>query len=82
VSSIVPITHIYATLMWLACFSSLFAFSVGHNIMGGNLVWFVLALVALSGAIASCRIPSDRKVLDPESTSSSEASSETGSQSS
>lgn len=48
-------------------YRSLFAFSVETNALGGNLVWLVLALVALLGAVAACRIPSDRRVMGPES---------------
>ncbi|CAE6439665.1 unnamed protein product [Rhizoctonia solani] len=46
--------------------TSLFAFSVTSNAIGGNLIWLVLSLVALLGVIAACQIPNDRP-LDTES---------------
>ena len=50
---------------WFA--TSLFAASIKHNLLGGNLVWMILALVALLGVVAACRIPTDRPVHDNES---------------
>ncbi|KAH7337118.1 major facilitator superfamily domain-containing protein [Rhizoctonia solani] len=46
--------------------TSLFAFSVKNNALGGNLVWLVLSLMALLGVVAACQIPKDRP-LDAES---------------
>ncbi|KDN41699.1 hypothetical protein RSAG8_07230, partial [Rhizoctonia solani AG-8 WAC10335] len=46
--------------------TSLFAFSVKGGILGGNLIWLVLSLVALLGVAAAYRIPNDRP-LDTES---------------
>ncbi|CAE6427595.1 unnamed protein product [Rhizoctonia solani] len=46
--------------------TSLFAFSVKGGILGGNLIWLVLTLVALLGVVATYRIPNDRP-LDAES---------------
>ncbi|QRV77494.1 major facilitator superfamily transporter [Ceratobasidium sp. AG-Ba] len=43
-----------------AATTSLFAFSIKSNILGGNLVWLVLGLVALVGVGAGLRLPSDR----------------------
>ncbi|KAF8600209.1 hypothetical protein BDV93DRAFT_267004 [Ceratobasidium sp. AG-I] len=40
--------------------TSLFAFSIKSNILGGNLVWVVLAFVAVLGCMAAFRLPSDR----------------------
>lgn len=49
-----------------AMVTSLFAFSVNNNALGGNLVWLVLALVALLGVVSACWIPKDQP-LDTES---------------
>ncbi|CAE6466404.1 unnamed protein product [Rhizoctonia solani] len=46
--------------------TSLFAFSVKSDILGGNLIWLLLSLVALLGVAATCQIPTDRP-LDSES---------------
>ncbi|KAL5632163.1 hypothetical protein ACGC1H_000243 [Rhizoctonia solani] len=48
--------------------TSLFAISVQKNLLGGSLVWFVLAAIGILGLVAACRIPSDRPapVPDPE----------------
>ncbi|CAE6452530.1 unnamed protein product [Rhizoctonia solani] len=40
--------------------NSLFAFSTKRKILGGNLVWLVLSLVAFLGVVVACQIPSDR----------------------
>lgn len=47
--------------------SSLFAFSMESNILGGNLVWVVLALVAALGCIAAFRLPNDCPASGSES---------------
>lgn len=46
---------------------SLFAFSMKSNILGGNLIWVVLALVATLGCAAAFRLPSDRPAVCSES---------------
>ncbi|KAG8750810.1 hypothetical protein FRC11_010034 [Ceratobasidium sp. 423] len=40
--------------------TSLFAFSVKSNILGGNLVWLVFSLVALMGVVSAYQIPAGR----------------------
>ncbi|CAE6426810.1 unnamed protein product [Rhizoctonia solani] len=40
--------------------TSLFAFSVKNNIMGGNLIWLVLSLAAVLGVVAACQIPNEQ----------------------
>ncbi|EGF99299.1 uncharacterized protein MELLADRAFT_94765 [Melampsora larici-populina 98AG31] len=42
--------------------SSLFALSVSEQILGGNLVWIVLALVSIFAELCSRQIPSDRAI--------------------
>ncbi|KAH9810157.1 major facilitator superfamily domain-containing protein [Melampsora americana] len=42
--------------------SSLFALSVSEQILGGHLVWIVLALVSVLAQLCSHRIPSDRGI--------------------
>ncbi|KAH7335700.1 major facilitator superfamily domain-containing protein [Rhizoctonia solani] len=49
-----------------AAATSLFAISVQKNLLGGNLVWFVLAAVGVLGVMAACNIPNDRPTQDPE----------------
>ncbi|CAE6365194.1 unnamed protein product [Rhizoctonia solani] len=40
--------------------TSLFAFSIKHNVLGGNLIWIVLSLAAVLGVVAACQIPNDQ----------------------
>lgn len=61
--------------------TSLFALSIERNILGGNLIWLVLTLVALSGVVAACRIPRDRPVSNTESECRSESDSSSDSDS-
>ncbi|CAE6442456.1 unnamed protein product [Rhizoctonia solani] len=49
--------------------TSLFAISVKSGVLGGNLVWLVLLIVALLGVLATCYIPKDRSLRDTESDS-------------
>lgn len=42
--------------------SSLFALSISERILGGNLVWIILALVAVFAELCARRIPSERGI--------------------
>ncbi|KAG8730174.1 hypothetical protein FRC12_020432 [Ceratobasidium sp. 428] len=46
--------------------TSLFAYSIKNNVLGGNLVWVVLVLLALSGVVVASRLPPDRPKSDRE----------------
>ncbi|CAE6364898.1 unnamed protein product [Rhizoctonia solani] len=59
--------------------TSLFAISVQRNLLGGSLVWFVLAAVGVLGVMAACRIPGDRPIRDSECEPASDCRSESSS---
>ncbi|KAF8668081.1 mfs general substrate transporter [Rhizoctonia solani] len=47
-----------------AAATTLFAISVQKDLLGGSLVWFVLATIGILGVMAACQIPSDRAMRD------------------